>query len=263
MIRKLHVELSPHPVAEALRWLGDTNEDEWPEAFRDLRSQIAERLDETAGDEALLELLDELDETGLVELDLGEDEEGLLEGEIHVDIPDLLEDPDEPDAARTLWRLLTLLNETNSHEVNVTLGRSRSTLDEALRELRRQARANGIRLGRKNGGARPPRGSGGPTATESGGTYGGLEDDEPGGTCGTCETPSGNEAAQFFLNYSQVPWPCSLNELKKAFWAGAHQLHPDLNQQDPTADGRFRLFKEGYERCRELLEKDPGYACGT
>lgn len=94
--------------------------------------------------------------------------------------------------------------------------------------------------------------------------FGYLEDDveeedgffEDANDAGADDEDGLSEVARFFLHYASLEWPCSAQELRKAYKQAVYQSHPDRNPQDRNALARTQLLNVGYSELLVACEAD-------
>lgn len=267
MIRKLQIALHPTDVIETLLELSEA--EDWPRGCEDLQELVAERVEALAEvfDGVLAQLLD-LDERA-AGVEIADDGLSL---EVYIDMHDLLTAGRGRQHAQELLRIIDEIKAALAFgfELDVYLGGRCSTIEAGEAALRERVRSRGGHRGEERQSRTRKRAS---SSSQASGSYGGLDDDayadDVDGDHADGDDVDGDDrawtsdasrpqgpAVDFFFAYSQSPWPCSADELKRTYWQGARQLHPDVNGEDPAAESRFRLFKDGYERCRAWIEAE-------
>ncbi len=204
--------------------------------------------------------------------------------EADIDLIELLASEDGEEACQTLLLLMESLTFLEGCDIQLRLGRRRSTPEHVREVFLRQAEECGYYIeyeqedeelwadedeieddwyedpftqgtSQQNSHAN----SNGNSRSNSGYSHrrtyswGGLDDDDCGDTHRKKGSSELSEAAQFFLMYATLEWPCSMTELQKSWHKALHNSHPDKHRHDSTAHDRTRLLNLGYEELREVL----------
>lgn len=273
MVRKIRIRIFPDHANLLLQFVELASEEGWPERWERLRQmarRLARRVQKTYI--SILSQAEELQGHGLLNLSrfslseesTPEESEPFVAIELNVDLVHFLDQIWGHEALELLLWLVQSLESLDGFEIRVWLGRHRSSVATVLQELQTVydslkdmdspgGRGNPSQQARTRRHTAPAfeQENTDASSTEAGET--GRKRKRRKSSAREVDGEEFSEAAQFFLQYTLLVWPCSEQELGKAWRHALHNSHPDKFPDDPNAKNRTQLLNLGYKELKAAL----------